>query len=330
MKPGRTRGWFSRSMAALLSAAVFASSFGPGTAALAADVRVGAASDARVHDGGASAVSPLSLVPSIAPSAFAPLTAPALSAVLPELGGHARPVAAALPARLVPAAAPAVSAAPALSAAPAAASSPLGRLGEWFSRVSGREAAPAPADGGAQPSADESKEQAEVEFRRLTGEAAGPARGALDAAPVAGAESALSGAPVLAPAKRFGGLAAAESRVRSGGKSRAEHLRLLRASVDLRGSGARWTFAYHAPAKKQILTYGPQGVESRKLGHAEKPVMIAREALAGADVDRDWAALKAARPDFKAVRAEVLPRATGGTVTVFYDARGRSAKAPAA
>lgn len=81
MKPGRTHGWFSRSMAAAVSAAVFASSFGPGTAALAADVRVGAASESRPVSGGVPAVSPLSLAPSLAGSGLAPLSAPSLSEI---------------------------------------------------------------------------------------------------------------------------------------------------------------------------------------------------------------------------------------------------------
>lgn len=58
--------------------------------------------------------------------------------------------------------------------------------------------------------------------------------------------------------------------------------------------------------------------------------MLTREALAAVDLDRDFAALKSADPSFRAVRAEVLPRATGGSIAVFFDAKGRSAKAPVA
>ena len=132
----------------------------------------------------------------------------------------------------------------------------------------------------------------------------------------------------MAPSARLAGLAASESRARGALKGRAEHLRLLRVSADLRGGSPRWTFAYHAPAKKQILTYGPNGVASRKLGGGEKPVMLRQEDLAAVDLDRALAAVKAENPAFKPVRADVVPRAKGGFTAVFVDARGVSVKAP--
>ncbi len=328
-------------MAALVSAAVFASSFAPGTAALAAEIRV-SASEARPSSVGVP-ITPLSLGPGFSASSLAPLSAPSLSAAaapaasLPQLGGHPAPVAAAAPASLIAAAPTALVAAPALTAAPAAADGPAAKLGAWLLRAAGRFAptnAAAPASGpddkdASSPKSDgAAKEEAEVEFRSLTGEAAPPVRPELTDPVVAGSPSAAA-APALAPAGRLQGLVAAEQRVRSGAKSRAGHLRLLRAAVDLRGGTPRWTFAYHAPAEKKILTFGPKGVESRKLGSSEKPLMLPQEALAGVDLDRDLAALSAADPAFRPVRADVVPRGNGGVSVVFFDAKGRSAKAPA-
>jgi hypothetical protein len=337
MKPGPTRGWFSRMTAAFVSAALVVSAFAPGSAALAADLQLGRAAEARPIEGGVSGVQPLTVsaflsAPALSPlsagAAPAPAAAPAATAAaLPQLGGHLRPAAVVAVPSLLPAA-PA-----ALIAAPAAADGPVARAGAWLSRMAGLSPAKSADDSVAAPAVGESagaaKSRADAEFNRLTGEANAPERADLpDAAAVSGAESAAPAA--LAPAGRLAGMATAESRIRSSAKGRAEHLRLLRVSVDLRGSGARWSFSYHAPAKKQILTYGPKGAESRKLGHGEKPTMLKQEELASVDMDRDLAAVKAENPGFKAVRGEVLPRATGGFVVMFYDAKGRSVKAPAA
>src|SRR3569832_3003554 len=110
MSPHPQHGWPSRAMAAVLSAAVFLSSFGPGTPVLAADLHIGTP-EAGAAESGAAKVQPIALAPSLfspslsagAPSLSAP--APVPSAALPVLGGHARPLAAAAaPPRLEPAA----------------------------------------------------------------------------------------------------------------------------------------------------------------------------------------------------------------------------------
>ncbi|HXT00804.1 MAG TPA: hypothetical protein VN915_09040, partial [Elusimicrobiota bacterium] len=338
MSPHPQHGWPSRAMAAFLSAAVFLSSFGPGTPALAADLHIGA-SEAGAAEGGVSKVQPLALAPSLFSPALSPMGAPALSAPSPApsaaplvLGGHALPQAAAAAPSLF--AAPAVSLAPAPAAAAAVpalaapAEGPLERVGSWLTGALGRAAAPAdgPSRDGASPAkggAAADKARAGVPF----GEDAAGSRAEADDAVLPGGESAAASRPSLAPAGRLAGLAGAESRARASLKGRAEHLRLIRASADLRGAAPRWTFGYHAPAKKLILTAGPNGVESRKAG-GEKPVMLRQEALASADLDRALAAIKEEHPGFKPVRADVVPRAKGGFSALFVDARGVTIKAP--
>ena len=329
MNPARSRGWFRKTLAAVVSAAVVLSAFGPGTSALAAEVSLGRAAESGAVRGQVGAVSSLAALSAIS-------LAPALSVsgggvALPDLGGHPLPQAAQSVPRLRPAVVPVM--APAL-AAPAATpvDGPLARVGTWLGRTVGREIAkpadePAAAPASAEDeSASDAKSRAEDSFRLLTGEAAGPQRGDLPEAVVAARTT--SAASRLAPARRLAGLASAEAKAQSSLKGRAQHLRLLRVSVDLKSSRPRWTFAYHAPAKNQILTSGPRGVESRRVARAEKPAMLRQEEVAGADLDRDLAALKVEDPSFKAVRAELLPKASGGSVVVFYDAAGRSRKAP--
>jgi hypothetical protein len=319
-------------MAAVVSAAVFASAFGPGAAALAADIRVGPAAEISAAESGRSAIQPLSLIPSLTAPILSPLSAPALTApsTLPELGGHARPRPAVAVPSMAPAAVPTLAPAPAsLPALAAPADGPIGRLGAWFSSALGR---PAAAPAGQEPGGSAGAEDAGAAKARAGvpfGEDSGSPRSGADDATLP-SESAAAPAPALAPAGRLAGLAAAESRVRASAKGRAEHLRLLRVSADLRGDVPRWTFAYHAPAKGQILTFGPKGVETRRLAGGEKPVMLRQEELAAADLDRALAGVNDANPGFKPVRAEILPRATGGFTVLFYDARGAAVKAPAA
>lgn len=132
--------------------------------------------------------------------------------------------------------------------------------------------------------------------------------------------------PSRAPPSRFAGLEAAEARAHSSARARAGNVRLLRVGVDLKSSGPRWVFAFHAPAKKQILTYGPNGVESRKFGGAERPAMLHPEDLPAVNLDARLAAL--AESGFNPVRAEIVPLAKGGVKVFAYDAKNVSREAP--
>ncbi|MDE2510486.1 MAG: hypothetical protein KGL74_05135, partial [Elusimicrobia bacterium] len=80
MKPGPTRGWFSRMTAAFVSAALVVSAFAPGSAALAADLQLGRATEARAPEGAAAASPPLALSPFLAAPALSPSPASALAA----------------------------------------------------------------------------------------------------------------------------------------------------------------------------------------------------------------------------------------------------------
>ena len=108
MKPCPTRGWFSRMTAAFVSAALIVSAFAPGSAALAADLQLGRAAEARIPEGGAAALPPLAISPFLSAPALSPAPSFALSAPsaapLPELGGHVRPLAAVAAPSLLPAA----------------------------------------------------------------------------------------------------------------------------------------------------------------------------------------------------------------------------------
>jgi hypothetical protein len=130
------------------------------------------------------------------------------------------------------------------------------------------------------------------------------------------------------PPSRFEGLVAAESRAHSSARARAGNVRLLRVAVDLKSAGPRWVFAFHAPAKKQILTYGPDGVEARKFGGAERPAMLHPEDLASVDLEARLAALAVKEPEFKAVRAEIVALGKGGLKVLAFDAKNNSREAP--
>ncbi|UPT72997.1 MAG: hypothetical protein M0D55_13955 [Elusimicrobiota bacterium] len=129
------------------------------------------------------------------------------------------------------------------------------------------------------------------------------------------------------PASRFASLAEAESRAHSSARKRAGNVRLLRVGVDLKSAGPRWVFAFHAPAKGQILTYGPKGVEARKTTAAERPAMLHPEQLAGVALEARVAALKEREPGFDAVRAEIVATKDGYKV-YGYDKKGASREMP--
>lgn len=131
-------------------------------------------------------------------------------------------------------------------------------------------------------------------------------------------------APARAPPSRFSGLAAAESRAHSAARARAGNVRLLRVAVDLKSAGPRWVFAFHAPAKKQILTYGPNGVDARKFAGTERPAMLHPEDLPAVNLDARVAALAAKEPGFKPVRAEIVALAKGGFKVYGYDSKNVS------
>ncbi|MFI5350035.1 MAG: hypothetical protein ACHQ2Z_10860, partial [Elusimicrobiota bacterium] len=192
------------------------------------------------------------------------------------------------------------------------------------------EAPAAPANDAAE-SASAAKARAGVPF----GEgAASPRSDAVDA--VAPAVSGAAAAAALVPSGRLSGLVAAESRVRSSAKSgvrasaksRVAHLRLLQVSVDLTADAPRWTFTYDEPVRQEILTYGPEGVASRKYKGREKPAMLRKEELSKVDLDRALESVQAENPGFKPVRAEVVPDGEGFAAT-FIDALGISVTAPA-
>lgn len=130
--------------------------------------------------------------------------------------------------------------------------------------------------------------------------------------------------PSRAPPSRFDGLAAAQSRAHSSARARAGNVRLMRVGVDLRSAGPRWVFAFHAPAKKQILTYGPDGVEARRFGGAERPAMIHPEELSAVELEARLAALAVKEPGFKPVRAEIVALGKGGFKVYGYDSRNDS------
>ncbi|MBI2787558.1 MAG: hypothetical protein HYX59_02645 [Elusimicrobia bacterium] len=134
--------------------------------------------------------------------------------------------------------------------------------------------------------------------------------------------------PSRAPPSRFEGLAAAESRAHSSARARAGNVRLMRVGVDLKSSGPRWVFAFHAPAKKQILTYGPNGVEARKFGGDERPAMLHPEDLPAVDLEARLAALAEKEPGFKPVRAEIVALAKGGLKVYGYDSKNNSREMP--
>ncbi|MFI5360629.1 MAG: hypothetical protein ACHQ49_01565, partial [Elusimicrobiota bacterium] len=342
MTPHPKRGYVTRAMAAAVSAALFASSFGPGTDALAADFNA-VAPEAAGAQGGGPKIAPLAMTPAMLAPVFSPLSAPSVAApsgsaaaAAPDLGGHARPQAAVASPSYVPAAAAALAPAPAdAPALSAPADGPIDRLGQWLSNAVGRpsgatpsdEAAAAPADA-ARESAGDAKARAGVPFGEDAGASASssvdePAAAATPRAAVR--HGYLSGLAAAEKAVR----AAAKSGVRSSARSRVAHLRLLRVSVDLTGDAPRWTFAYHEPVAKEILTIGPGGAARRQAyAGAERPAMLRSEQLASIDLDRSLAALEAAYPGFRPVRAEVVPAADGYAAS-FVDASGRSLQAPA-
>ncbi len=130
--------------------------------------------------------------------------------------------------------------------------------------------------------------------------------------------------PARAPPSRFSGLAAAESRAHSSARARAGNVRLLRVAVDLKSAGPRWVFAFHAPAKKQILTYGPDGVDARKFAGVERPAMLHPGDLPSVDLEGRLAALAAKEPGFKPVRADIVALAKGGFKVYGYDSKNVS------
>ncbi len=134
--------------------------------------------------------------------------------------------------------------------------------------------------------------------------------------------------PARAPPARFSGLASAASRAHSSARARAGNVRLLRVGIDLKSSGPRWVFAFHAPAKGQILTYGPNGVEARKFGGAERPAMLHPEDLPAVDLEARLAALAEKEPGFKPVRAEIVALAKGGLKVYGYDSKNNSKEMP--
>ncbi|MCR4295298.1 MAG: hypothetical protein NUW21_07165, partial [Elusimicrobia bacterium] len=131
-------------------------------------------------------------------------------------------------------------------------------------------------------------------------------------------------APARAPPSRFSGLAAAESRAHSSARARAGNVRLLRVAVDLKSAGPRWVFAFHAPAKKQILTYGPDGVSARAFGGDERPAMLHPEDLPGVNLEARVASLAEKEPGFRPVRAEIVALAKGGFKVYGYDSKNVS------
>jgi hypothetical protein len=205
MNPRPKRGLFSRWTAACVSAALIVSAFGPGSAALAAEIDLAAPAEtaspgarAAVSPLPASAVSALSASLAVSAAGF-PVSAPALSApthsavaaAAAALGGHDRPATVAAVPSILPAPEPAIVAAPApaapdASSAGAEASGAFRRLGGLLRAAlgGGTSAQPdaalsaAAADTSVTPEA--AKESADAAFRRLTGETAAAAR---DAAP---------------------------------------------------------------------------------------------------------------------------------------------------
>ncbi len=79
MNLGRTHGWFPRMIAALVSAAVFITSFGPGTAALAANLHPGTQGNVRPIPSASVHLPPISLNSGVS----APLSPPLSAKILP-------------------------------------------------------------------------------------------------------------------------------------------------------------------------------------------------------------------------------------------------------
>ncbi len=148
------------------------------------------------------------------------------------------------------------------------------------------------------------------------------------AAPAAPAADLQEAGPARAPPSRFAGLVQAESRAHSSARARAGNVRLLRVSVDLRSAGPRWVFAFHAPAKKQILTYGPGGVSARKFGGEERPAMLHPEDLPAVDLEALISALAEKDPGFKPERAEIVALGKGGLKVLVFDSKSNSREMP--
>ena len=146
------------------------------------------------------------------------------------------------------------------------------------------------------------------------------------AAPAAVVEEASS--PRAPPSSRFDALPEAAARAYASARARAGNVRLMRVGVDLKSNGPRWVFGFHAPAKKQILTYGPDGVEARKLEHAERPPMLHPEQLPTVNLAARIAHLKQTEPGFNPERAEIVALGRGGFKVIGFDKKKNSREMP--
>ncbi|NNN05407.1 MAG: hypothetical protein HKL90_05865, partial [Elusimicrobia bacterium] len=183
MNPRPKRGWLTRAAAAVVSAAVLMTSFGPGAAAVAAEIDMDRPADAAPAARPAVAALPpsaASLAPALSAASLGALSlalsAPASAPASAALGGHDRPSAAVAAPSLLPAPAPALAAAPAAAFAAPADEGPVARAGAWLRAATGRSAALNPdasAAGASEASSPAAaKSEADASFRRLTGEAA--------------------------------------------------------------------------------------------------------------------------------------------------------------
>jgi hypothetical protein len=340
--------------AAAVSAAVVVTAFGPGTAALAAEIELGPVGDASASAGRSSLRS--------LPSAAVPMLSPALTPSAPALsapaswaaaagavgGGHDRPAVVAAAPILVPAPETTVAPAPAGAApavaTPAAAEGPLERLSGWLHGVAVVAADAVPS---AAPSLDgrgtaaAAKEAADAAFRRLTGEAARPA--AADASDLdeagAPAEAAGAAAPGLTLPRSWDRLPAAlreadaasllaeKAAAQERARRAAPDARLVGVAINLDDPRARWIFTFRSDASRRELTVRTKRLDSRALGFgaAKAPTLPDSRLGAMGPLDRAYAALKAEAPQFRAARVEVDPAWNGPASYRFLDASGREA-----
>ncbi len=148
---GRTADLRARATALVACAALWAASFAPGSAAVAAEIESARAVEtvpAPSAPLSAAALGPAALAPTLAP---APSLAPSLPAAPAALGGHDRPIAAAAVPSLAEAPVPTIAAAapddgvPAAAGAAAAADGPVARAGAWLKAAAGRALSPSRA-----------------------------------------------------------------------------------------------------------------------------------------------------------------------------------------
>jgi len=343
-------------MAALLSAALVVTAFGPGTAAVAAEVDLvrpevpssGARSSVAPPSVGAvSLLAPsLTISPVGLAASGAAVAAPSagLAPAAAALGGHDRPAAAAAVPSLAPAPETVLVAAPAGAAAAVAtpaAPSALERLGGLLRGVLGSGASTGPDASVSASAADDAvtgdaaKESADAAFRRLTGEAAPPSDGSVsgpaeDAAPAASGLSlprSWNRLPASLREADAASLLADKADAQERARRVAPDARLVGVAINLDDARSRWIFTFRSDASRRELTVWTKRIETRALGFgATKAPTLADSRLAAmGPLDAAYAALKAAAPNFRAARLEVDPAWKGAAAYRFLDASGREA-----